>query len=70
MESFIPFWYGNNNTGRKERGKMKKFYVSYWENLKKKEMTIEAQGREMAKRKFRELKENTNVSVIQVREII
>ena len=51
---------------------MKKFNVSYWENLKRKEMTIEAQGREMAKRKFRELKEleNTNVSLIQVREII
>ena len=51
---------------------MKKFYVSYWENLKKKEMTIEAQGREMAKRKFRELKEleNIDASVIQVREII
>ena len=47
---------------------MKKFHVSYWENLKRKEMTIEAQGREMAKRKFRELK--ANASVIQVREII
>lgn len=52
---------------------MKKFYIAYWENLKKKEMTIEAQGREDAKRKFRELKglKNTDTSVIiQVKEVL
>lgn len=51
---------------------MKKFYIAYWENLKRKEMTIEAQGREHAKRKFKELKglKDTDTSVIiQVKEI-
>lgn len=47
---------------------MKKFYVMYSENLQNKETTIEAYGREHAKRVFKEL--YGNLAIIQLREDI
>ena len=47
---------------------MKKFYVMYSENLQNKETTIEAYGREHAKRVFKEL--YGDLYIIQLRELV
>ena len=48
---------------------MKKYLISYWKNLRRKEMTIGAYGREDAKRRFRELTNTDTTVIIQVKEI-
>lgn len=47
---------------------MKKFYVMYSENLQNKEATIEAYGREHAKRVFKEL--YGDLYIIQLKELV
>ena len=48
---------------------MKKYYIAYWKNLHRKEMTIGAYGREDAKRRFRDLTNTDTTAIIQVKEI-
>ena len=70
-ESYIIYSIRNRKQVTK-KGKvrnMKKYYIAYWKNLHRNEMTLWAYSREDAKRRFRELSNTDTTAIIQVKEI-